>query len=442
MSETAETTAVADALSGTTHSATDIVFCTIGDSAYYTEDYQKEAVMLRILGQLPSSLRVFKDGDLTFGVRAGYFLDGDTLRTYAGADAQALTDDATNYIYLTSAGVLTVNTTGFPTPSATPHVRLATILTASSVYNADTSVTDYRSTSAFGVARGAGAQKFVLRTYGTFSIDGDFVHGGLVGLGVTGDMTQTEAAAAFCKCYNHDDTSYVNLATSSSNGAYTANYQLFPDVPAENDAVYFIGSLPFCQIAHDIDTAAVYNADSVTWEYWNGSAWSAQPIAHDYTDSDDQDGDRPFQRDGAVQFVPQSAWASTTVDSQAGYAIRARCPATVNFDTVPTTNSVEHYICSPVDGFRVPCHCSITNFRLTDEAATLHTATDIKFCVHNFTKGTTSAEMTFAQDKRMDAWSGDSMECDAGDILWPLVTQKDGTNEAANVTIEMDATVL
>ena len=164
MSETALTDSQANALAGTTDPDLDVTYCDIGEAQYYTTDLKKEAIVLRVLKSLPQALRVFKDGDLTFGVRAGEFLDGATLREYAGADAQSLTDDATNYVYLTAAGVLTKNTTGFPT---TPHVPLATLVTASGGYAHD-DITDCRSRSAFQVVGGltiaAGAESADKRT--------------------------------------------------------------------------------------------------------------------------------------------------------------------------------------------------------------------------------------------------------------------------------------
>lgn len=115
---------------------------------------------LRALG-----LEVYKDGALTFAVRSGRFLDGVTVRNYAGATGQSLTDDATNYIYLTLAAALTKNTTGFP---STPHIPLATIVTASGAYDPDTAVTDYRGRSIFQPAGGltvtAGAESSDKRT--------------------------------------------------------------------------------------------------------------------------------------------------------------------------------------------------------------------------------------------------------------------------------------
>jgi hypothetical protein len=72
-------------------------------------------------------------------VTSGTFRKSDgTLVSYGGTSSQALTGSATNYLYLTDAGVLTVNTTGFP---ATFHVRLATVVTTSSAVS---TVTDSR----------------------------------------------------------------------------------------------------------------------------------------------------------------------------------------------------------------------------------------------------------------------------------------------------------
>ena len=87
--------------------------------------------------------RVFKDGDLTFGVEAIQWYNGSTLITKAEASAQGLTDNETNYIYYDQAGGLQVNITAFPDPATTPHIPLATILTASATYAYD-DITDKR----------------------------------------------------------------------------------------------------------------------------------------------------------------------------------------------------------------------------------------------------------------------------------------------------------
>ncbi len=149
MSETQLTDAQALALAGTTDSETDFAYHTVGQSTYYLDGFRQRHRILTIL-KAANALRAYKDGDLTFGVRAGRFANGDTMVDYAGATAQALTNNATNTIYLTAAGTLTVNTTGFPDPSAVPHVPLATIVTAAGTYDVD-DITDYRSRTMFQV---------------------------------------------------------------------------------------------------------------------------------------------------------------------------------------------------------------------------------------------------------------------------------------------------
>ena len=440
MAESELSASDANALSGTTDSTLDFTWPTIAESPYYTTWYRMFALWKRILEQNPDALRVYKDGDLTFGVKAGKYFNGDSQVSYSEATGQSLTDNSTNHVYLTAAGTLTVSTTGFPSPYETAHIRLATIVTSGGTYD-HTDITSYRDTSSFQVSRGAGKIKLTALVPGTWAMDGDCQNGGLAGLDNTGDLTETEAAAGYAQVYDASDT-YYQLSGSSSGAGYTNDYQLLPDAEAENDAVYFGHSAGFCELGLDISTAAVYAADSITWEYYNGSAWSALGIVYDHTDSDDQDGDRPFQRDGAITFIPPSDWAATSVNSQSAYWIRARCTAAADITTIPTTNSKEHLLCSPADGIRSPVHCQITDIRLSDQASTLHTAGDVKFVVMNFTKGTHSGELTFAQDKRSDSWTGITMECDRGDVLGVLVTQEDGTNEVTGGFLEMDATVL
>jgi len=137
------------ALSGTTDDEQDVLYVPIGESPYYLSFYKMLHRLLKVATRA-GDLRVYKDGDLTFGVRAGRWFNGDDEVDYAGASGQALTNNQTNYIYLTADGTLTVNTTGFPVPSATPHIPLATIVTSGGTYD-HADVTDYRGRSIFGV---------------------------------------------------------------------------------------------------------------------------------------------------------------------------------------------------------------------------------------------------------------------------------------------------
>ena len=162
MSELHPTDAELNALSGSTDSEQEVLYIPMGQSPYYTSFYKMLHRLLNV-ARRSGDLRVYKDGAMTFGVRAGRFLNSDTPVNFTGATAQALANNAVNYIYLTAAGVLTVNTSSFPTPSATPHLPLATIATGtasaggvSGTY-AEVDITDYRGRAIFQPAAGASA---------------------------------------------------------------------------------------------------------------------------------------------------------------------------------------------------------------------------------------------------------------------------------------------
>lgn len=83
------------------------------------------------------------DTALQCSVAATKFVHNAAVVSYAGATNQSLTDDSANYIYLTAAGSLVINTTGWP---SAPHVRLAVITTASGSWDRSTLV-DWRNTA-------------------------------------------------------------------------------------------------------------------------------------------------------------------------------------------------------------------------------------------------------------------------------------------------------
>ncbi len=130
MAEQYPTDVTLNALSGGSDGEQEVAYPTIAESPYYTSFY-KMLYRLLDVARRAGDLRVFKDSANTFGVRAGLYLNGDTPVSFAEVSGQSLTNDATNYIYLTAAGALTVNTSAFPDPSTTPHLPLATIAVGS-----------------------------------------------------------------------------------------------------------------------------------------------------------------------------------------------------------------------------------------------------------------------------------------------------------------------
>ena len=67
---------------------------------------------------------------LAVSVAAGYYEIGGVRGQYAGVGSVAVTDNATNYVFLNSAGALVINTTGFPGGN---HLRLAQVFTSGGV---------------------------------------------------------------------------------------------------------------------------------------------------------------------------------------------------------------------------------------------------------------------------------------------------------------------
>jgi len=211
MSETELTAAQATALDGTTDSQTGFKYHSPGEANYYTEGQRQRQRLLTLAGALGNRFRVYKDGALTYGIRPGKAEYGDTTLSYAGSAGNALTDDATNYVWLyNSAGTLTigVSTSDFPNPSATPHLPLATIVTAGGGY-AYTAITDLRQLGCF--ALNSAATPANLNT--------------LVG-GSTADALHTHAAAGLSAALRGAIPSIAITAGAEAGDARTITFQV------------------------------------------------------------------------------------------------------------------------------------------------------------------------------------------------------------------------
>ncbi len=154
MAESYPSDADLNALSGTQDAEQEILAPTANLDPWGTEWY-KFFYRLLLTARRAGDLRVYKDAALTYGVRAGKYFNGDTLVSYAGSTGNALTNNATNYIYLLADGTLSINTTGFPIPSVTPHIRLAVITTSAGTYAPESGhLVDWRGTTFLTVSAG------------------------------------------------------------------------------------------------------------------------------------------------------------------------------------------------------------------------------------------------------------------------------------------------
>jgi len=275
--------------------------------------------------------------------------------------------------------------------------------------------------------------------------DGDGVEtngGGMVGA----TPTLTNQAAALAKVYDNGTSTFANLAVSGGIAPYTSNWQIFPDVPTDEDAVYFGGAVPFPELGLDMGGVVQASGGAVfTWEYSQGAAaWAAATIRVDGTGTGAAvDGSRSFEADGAITHVPPADWATDTVDGQLGYWLRCRVTTVANIGAnLGVTNAEEHSLITPTHGFYCPANGTVTGLRLADGAAALHTTRDVLFILVNFTTGLSTTELTFAQALRNERFTGLSLAVSAGDRLGVICTQDDGGGaEPDNVLFELEVTL-
>jgi hypothetical protein len=126
-----------------------------------------------------------------------------------------------------------------------------------------------------------------------------------------------------------DDGGVQTDETDAARNATTNDMTLLPAVPAQNDAYYFGAKIMFDKLTVTIGTQGV-GTWTVTWEYWNGSAWTALSGVTDGTT-----GFTAAAGDHDVTFTIPSNWADCEVSSKNYYWIRARVSAYTSVTTQP-----------------------------------------------------------------------------------------------------------
>jgi len=238
--------------------------------------------------------------------------------------------------------------------------------------------------------------------------------------------SNTEQTAALCKVYDATNEDFQNLATSATGDGYSNNYQIFTDAEAVNDAIYFGYASKFgCMYIDMSATVAVYSADAVVWEYWNGDAWSSF-TPYDETDTDDQDGDRPFQGDGYIILNVGDGWGTCDVDSQNAYWIRCRVATAATISTIPLTNSKEHQVTTLTNGGTVVnTYGTIGRGLFRFETASTGTA-DTKVILVNMSLGHSSSASTITKAVKDSDISDFNVKVERGNSIAFFCTQVDG----------------
>jgi hypothetical protein len=144
-------------------SETGVEYIPTGTAPYYLH-FRKMLYRLLLATQRANDLRVYDEGSLNIGVKAGKFWLGTELINYAGSSGNTLADDKQNiYIYLDSSGSLAIDEyDSFPDMATTPHIRLAIVSTADGDID---SITDRRAGHNIVIPYGAGGLKKTIEAH-------------------------------------------------------------------------------------------------------------------------------------------------------------------------------------------------------------------------------------------------------------------------------------
>jgi len=167
-----------------------------GTSPYYLQ-FRKLLYRLLLATKRANDLRVYDEGGLDIGVKAGKFwLNATELVSYEGSSGNTLADDKANiYVYLDSAGnLVTDEYDSFPDMATASHIQLGIVTTSDGNIQ---SITDCRAGHNVVVPYGAGGVKKTIEAHssdGTLkAAESGSIH---TNLGATGTVTLTLPASA------------------------------------------------------------------------------------------------------------------------------------------------------------------------------------------------------------------------------------------------------
>ena len=176
-------------------SETGVEYIATGMAPYYIE-FRKLLYRLLLSARRANDLRIYDEGGLDIGVKAGKFWLDTSLISYEGSTGNTLADDKANiYIYLDSSASLVTNEyTAFPDMAITPHIRLAIVSTSGGDID---SITDCRTGHNIVMPYGAGGVKKVIVAHSSddtlTAVESGSIHSNL---GATGTVTLTLPASA------------------------------------------------------------------------------------------------------------------------------------------------------------------------------------------------------------------------------------------------------
>jgi len=174
---------------------TGVEYIPTGTAPYYLH-FRKLLYRLLLATQRANDLRVYDEGGLNIGIKAGKFWLGTELVDYEGSSGNTLADDKENiYIYLDSSGSPVIDEySSFPDMATTPHIRLAQVSTSGGDID---SITDCRTGHNIVMPHTAGGVKKTIEAHTSddtlTTAESDSVHSNL---GATTTVTLTLPASA------------------------------------------------------------------------------------------------------------------------------------------------------------------------------------------------------------------------------------------------------
>ena len=147
----------------------------------------------------------------------------------------------------------------------------------------------------------------------------------------------TTAGAVFDKVFKYNGSSYTDVTLEAQSPAGTA----FSILDASSHYLYLGNDSKFDMAVFDVDTAGSLGA--LTWQYYNGSAWTEFIPAsgrYEIDPDDDEGGQYDFSEDGVEIFPANllSDWATDAINSETKYWVRV---STASVTTAPTIKRIQ-----------------------------------------------------------------------------------------------------
>ena len=147
----------------------------------------------------------------------------------------------------------------------------------------------------------------------------------------------TTAGAVFDKVFTHNGSSYTDVTLEAQSPAGTS----FSILGASSHYLYLGHDSKFDMAIFDVDTAGSLGA--LTWQYYNGSAWTEFIPAsgrYEIDPDDDEGGQYDFSEDGVEIFPANllSDWATDAINSETKYWVRV---STASVTTAPTIKRIQ-----------------------------------------------------------------------------------------------------